>query len=68
MTSLNENTYPYPDIRKELFKHESDTVRENIKGSSVYGFQMDENNVDELVSAAYWLGFKTAKKWYCKDE
>jgi len=49
------------EFRKELFKRESNTVREKIKNSVLYGYQIDMEDIDELITASYWLGFKTAR-------
>jgi len=49
------------EFRKELFKRESNTVREKIKNSVLYGYQIDMEDIDELITASYWFGFKTAR-------
>jgi len=47
----------YEEAREEMFKRESAKIREKIKGGIFCGFEVDENNPDEMLVSAYWYAW-----------
>jgi len=44
------------EMTNEQIKHEADKIRELLRGGSIYGWPIDENDADMMLVAAYYAG------------
>lgn len=45
-------------------KREAEFLREKIKGATAFGAEIDMGNPDDVICAAYHLGFNEGMNWY----